>query len=281
MNSQLSFKDHVAAAIRKPGMQLPVFNPVALELQQLLNDDETPNATIEATIQRDPALVLQVLRMANSSMYAGLAETTTLRQALTRVGSKQVVRLALAAAQLSLYQSRNALCKRYMGGMWQAAYASASGAAWLAEKSGHSQLSEQAFLAGLLHDVGKLVILRAVEQLANESAIQGPLSDAVVEEMLESLHCEYGYELMQLWNLPEQYRVVGRDHHAAHCNVGNVLLVAVRLADQVCRKLGIGCAPDPDVMPAASEEANALRLGEIMLADLEVNLEESLELKAA
>lgn len=281
MSTEKSLKDHITEAVQKPGLQLPVFNPVALELQQILQEENASNAKIEATLQRDPALAGQILRMANSSMYAGLSEITTLRQALTRIGSKQVMRLAMAAAQLGLYRSKNPLCARYMDEMWRAASASATAAAWLAEKSGHGQLSEQAFLAGLLHDVGKLLILRVIEDLAAGPGAAKPVSDAVVVEMLDALHCEYGHDLMKRWNLPAQYCLVGREHHAAECNTGNVLLVCVRLADQICRKLGIGCNPEPDLIPSASEEAAALRIGEVSLADLEVTLEDQVGLLAA
>ncbi len=281
MSTDKSLKDYIAEAVQKPGLQLPVFNPVALDLQQILQDDNVSNAKIEAILQRDPALSGQILRMANSALYAGLSEITTIKQALMRIGSKQIMRLAMAAAQLGLYRSRNPLCMRYMEEMWRAASASATGAAWLAEKSGHAPLSEQAFLAGLLHDVGKLLILRVIEDLAGTPPNGKPIPDQVIIEMLDALHCEYGHDLMKRWNLPEQYCLVGREHHARECNTGNVLLVTVRLADQICRKLGVGCEREPDLMPAASEEAAALRIGEVQLADLEVTLEDQVGLLAA
>lgn len=281
MTAEKSLKEHIAEAVQKPGLQLPVFNAAALELQQIMQEENCSNAAIESALQKDPALAVQILRMANSSMYAGLSEINTVKQALLRIGSKQVLRLALAAAQQGLYRSRSPLCKHHMEELWRAASASATAAAWLAERSGHGQLSEQAFLAGLLHDVGKLVILRALEELYANPPDGKPLRDNVVVEMIEALHCDYGYSLMKSWNLPEQYCQVGRDHHANACDTGNVLQVTVRLADQICRKLGIGFAAEPDLMPSASEEAAALRIGEVALADLEVTLEDQVGLLAA
>lgn len=279
MNAPISLKERIAETARKPGTHLPVFNPVALEVQKLISDETVPLARIESTLLRDPALSAQVLRMANSSMYSGLAEVSTLRQALTRVGSQQVMRLVLAAAQVSLYQSHHPLFKKHLAGMWKTAYASAIAAAWIAQRSGHGEMAEQAFVAGLLHDVGKLVILRSIEKLITEKGFEGPLPDSVAMEMIEALHCEFGHELMQRWNLPETYRLIGLHHHAESCDMGDVLMVTIRLVDQVCRKMGIGCSAEPELVPAASEEAAALLLNEIALADLEITLEDKLGLK--
>jgi HD-like signal output (HDOD) protein len=281
MSEERNLKNLITEAINKPGMQLPVFNPVALELQQLMSNDNASMQTMESTIMRDPALVMQVLRMANSAVYSGLAEIGTLKQALMRVGSQQVLRLAMAAAQFSLYRSNDPRCNAHMQSLWKAAWASAKGAAWIAERSGHGAISEQAFLAGLLHDAGKLVILRAIEEISTAKLPGLALSDHLIEEMLDSLHCEYGYALMNHWHLPEIYCVVGRDHHLPQLDASNTLLVVVRLMDQVRTRLGIGCAPDTELLPAASEEAIILRLNEVQLADLEITLEDQLDLQAA
>lgn len=279
MTQTSSLKELIAETARSPGTHIPVFNPVALEVQKLAHDDKVSLARIEATLLRDPVLSAQVLRMANSSRYGGLSTAATLKQALSRLGAEQVVRLAMAAAQVSLYQSRHPLFRSSVADLWKTAFASAIGAAWIAHRSNHGEIAEQAFLAGLMHDVGKLVVMRSIEKLMFEQKIEAALPDAVAMEMVDALHCEFGFELTRRWNLPEAYAVICRDHHLEACDTGNVLLVAVRLIDEVCRKMGIGCAPEPGLMPAAGEEAAALMLNEVALADLEVTLEDKLGLR--
>jgi len=273
-----SLKALIAQTARNPGTHIPVFNPVALEVQKLAHDDKVSLARIESTLLRDPVLSAQVLRMANSSRYGGLAAAATLKQALSRLGAQQVVRLAMAAAQVSLYQSRHPLFRTNIGELWKTAFASAIGAAWIVHRSNHGEMAEQAFLAGLLHDVGKLVVMRSIEKLVSEQKIEASLPEAVALEMVDALHCEFGFELTRRWNLPEAYGVICRDHHLETCDTGNVLMVTVRLIDEVCRKMGIGCAPEPDRMTAAGEEAAALMLNDVALADLEVTLEDKLGL---
>jgi len=266
-------KEQIAQYIGQSGLQLPMFNAVALELQGALKDENATPASMEAILAKDPALAGQVLRMANSSAFAGLAQIATMRQALMRLGMTQVARLALAAAQLSLYRSKSPLISGYMGNLWRQAYACARGASWLAERCGRPGIAESAFLAGLLHDIGKLLILRALEEIVERNGAQ-PMAGSLVEEVVESLHSEIGYELMKKWNLPEAYCVVGRDHHLERFDASQVLIGIVRLMDQVCAKMGIGGDADPDMVPAASPEAQSLGMTEIQLAELEIELED-------
>ena len=276
MSAPKSLKEQIADYIGRSSLQLPVFNPIALELQEVLRDDRADASTIETAISKDPALVVQVLRMANSSLYTGLNEITTMRQALMRLGAKQVSRLAISAAQLSLYRSKDALVASYMTDLWHQAYASAVGACWIAEKSGYQDIAESAFLAGLLHDVGKLLILKAIEGINSNEQSGQALPRSLVDDMLESLHNEYGHMLMKRWNLPDAYCVVGRDHHKETFEQEQILLIIVRLLDQVCAKLGIGCAANLEAMPSASAEAQVLRLTDIRMAELEIMLEDAI-----
>ena len=268
-------KEQITEYIGKASLQLPMFNPIVLELQEALRDEDSTPAKIEATIAKVPALAGQVLRMANSSAFAGLTQVATVKQAVMRLGMKPVARLAIAASQMNLYRSKSALVGVHMGALWRQAYACAIGASWVAEKTGRPALAEPAFLAGLLHDIGKLLILRALEEIAARESNEF-LSAALVEEMLESLHGDLGFALMKRWNLPETYCTVGRDHHCEQPDPSNVLLAIVRLLDQVCAKMGIGGSADPEMVPAASAEAQALGISEVQLAELEIVLEDSM-----
>jgi HD-like signal output (HDOD) protein len=278
MSDGRSLSEQVRDYLGKAGLQLQVFNPVALELQRALTDEDSAPASIEALIAKDPALAGQVLRMANSSAFTGLAQVSTLKQALRRLGFKQVGRLAIAASQMSLYRPSGVLAGERIGGLWRQAYACAFGGGWLAEKTGRAELAEAAFLAGLLHDIGKLLILQALEDIVRHEPAHRDSVHAVLDEMLESLHADFGFELMKRWNLPEAYCTVVRDHHLEGSGCAGDLMLIVQVLDQVCAKMGIGCDPDPDMVPAASAEARALGASELLLAELEVALEDGVAL---
>ncbi len=103
-------------------------------------------------------------------------------------------------------------------------------------------------MAGLLHDIGKLFLLKVMEEIIKEEKSSGEISPALLAEVINSMHVEHGFHLMQKWSMPEAYGNVVRDHHIDQWDQGNLLLAMVRLVDQACNKLGVGMRPEPDLV---------------------------------
>lgn len=275
---QHSLQDQIIHALSSDALQLPAFPAVAMKLQQALSSPNAKIADLETLIINDQALSSQILRVANSSFYQGLQRVVSIRKAIIRLGARQVASLALSIAQRSLYVTRSALLGRYMERLWRHAFVSATGCQWLASHCGHKQGADAAYMAGLLHDIGQLVILRVMDDLcAGQNSGDRDLPEALLIEVLESsMHNAQGCVLMRRWNLPEDYFIVARDHHREPCDPNQTLLLIVRLIDQVCAKMGIGLSNDPQIDLAATPEAQALGVGEIHLAQLEILLEDSM-----
>lgn len=274
-----SLHDLIVEFIDSHEIQLPVFNPVALRLQQALHRDDTQIADLETMISEDQALASHILRVANAAFYKGLQPITTVRKAIVRLGIQQIASLAMVVAQQQMYKKSNGLFLRYQEQLWQHAFAAAVGSKWLAERCGYRSEMETAFLAGLLHNIGQLALLKIIEDLRVAGTITADLPKNLITEILNSnMHTEQGYLLTRKWNLPEVYCTLVRDHHQEPCDPDNTLLLFVRLADQVCEKAGIGLSGDPEIALAATVEAQILGLGEIPLAELEILVEDSVSM---
>ena len=159
--------------------------------------------------------------------------------------------------------------------LWRHSVGCRIGANWIAKEAHLQAIAHQAFIAGLLHDVGKLYILKGIDGMKVSKEISGPPSDTVISEVIDSLHTDQRYSLMQRWNLPEECCLAARDHHLPEVDANNPVLILIRLANQTCHKMGIGLKDDPYVVLHATPEANQLRLSEMDLARLEVRLEDS------
>jgi len=276
MSEERSIVDLIKDQLKAGTTSVPVFHAVALKLQQVLSRPNFRVQEVNRLITADSGLVSQVLRVANSPYYAGLSKVGNMQEAIVRLGAQEVASIAMVATQQDLYRSEDQRFNLMMQILWKHAYCCAVGSKWLAQRTGFESLAQEAFLAGLLHDIGNLFLLKVMEEIGKTQRLQGT-SNAIISEVLTSMHVEQGHQLLKAWHLPESYCEVVAGHEAERWDLGNPLLAMVRLADQTCKKLGIGLHKDPTLHLFGSAEAQVLGLKEIALAELEIVLEDALK----
>lgn len=274
MSTETSFLDIVQQHLDSNNTQLPPFDATAQRIRQETMKEDPDVQLIEQLIVRDQALTGQVLRVANSSFYKGLVKVSTVRNAILRLGINEVSNMVTLATQKKNFQSKDPYVNGIMRQLWRHSVGCGVGAHWLAKQGGYPSLAHEAFFAGLLHDVGKLFILAVVEDILRNAHNGQKPSNTMIDEVTRSLHCNYGYELLKKWNLPDSYCHVARDHHADECDLKDSLLLIVRLADHACNKVGIGGAADPSAVLSALPEAKALGFTDVDLAQFEIQLED-------
>ncbi len=278
MNADASLLDIVNDRLKSKDDFLPVFDSNALKIQREASRRDCDIRTIEKLITRDQALTSQVLKFANSAFYKGLSNVTTVRNAIVRLGTAEIANIVLLASQKSSYRSGDPYFQKIMDLLWRHSMACAIGSHWICKNCQFEELAQEAFFAGLLHDIGKLLVLAVISDAKRSGIVKKDRPVEFVQEVMNALHHEKGHKLMISWSLPEKYAVVARDHHADTYDNGNHLLTIVRLANMVCNKIGLGITPMSDIILAATPEAEAIRLSEIKLAQLEIELEDSMSL---
>lgn len=273
MSDLHSFIDDIERFVESGKLMLPVFNPTAMRVQQELIKKEPDMGVVEKLVIRDQTLASEVLKLANSSFYRGLVEVRTVKAAMVRLGMREVGKIVLLAASKTQFRIVDKELALMLKKIWQHSAGNALAANWLARRCGFDELAGQAFFSGLLHDIGKLFLLVAIEQAKLRKT--GKMTNALLLEVIDTLHTRQGYSLMKHWNMPEEYCIVVRDHHEPNVDPRNTLLILVRLADMACHKLGIGMRLLSEVNLAVTPEANLLELSEIDLAELEIMLEDT------
>lgn len=274
MEKKISFIDHINKFIDEENLALPVFGSAAMRVQQELVKKNPDMKVVINLIYGDQALSSQVLQIANSSFYRGLVDVATVKSAIVRLGMQEVGRISLLAAAKNQFVSKNRSLKVVMKKLWQHSVGCAIAARWLAKKGGFEELESKAFFAGLFHDVGKLVVLMVIEELIKKK-IDVTITNDLFNEAMVSLHNQQGYDLLNTWNLSEEYCVIARDHNLENFDNKNPLLAIVRLANMTCKKLGIGLYKDPDLVIFSTEEAQLVDLKEMDFIELEILLEDS------
>lgn len=255
---------------------LPVFNSVAVKLQQLLASRSFEIDDVIELIGEDQSLAGRVLKVANSSYYAGLTKIATIKDAIIRLGAQEIANMAMLASQFEYYQSQHEVLNASMKELWGHALACAVGAKWLTRKAGYPGMAAEAFMGGLMHDIGKLALLKVLDDIHRSKESSAHFSEQLIYEVMDAMHQEVGYQLMKRWNFPDFYCDIAKGHHGDSFDHTNILLVAVRLADLACKKIGrcIGLA-DPTINIFSTQEAQFLGLKEIALAELEIVIEDA------
>jgi HD-like signal output (HDOD) protein len=274
MQSETSLAEVIQRQLDSGKVELPVFNPIAQRIQRETSGDEPDFHLIEQLIVKDPALASEVLKMANSSVYRGLSEVTGIRNAIVRLGAKEVANIVTLVTHQNYFKSKDPFMHRIMRRLWSHSLGCAIGTQFLANKSGLADLAQEAFLAGLMHDIGKLLIIKILDDVISSKLMAINLSEALLNDALDRLHAECGYFLMVKWNLPAKYADVVRNHHNPNFDVKNLLLVIVRLVNKACRKLCLGLRQDSSLTLIATAEFQLLNLSDIDMAELEIKLED-------
>jgi len=258
--------------IREGRIALPVLPRIALHVQELIQQDAPTPAIVEA-IEKEPTIAAALVRYANSIAYAGLREVTDLHQAVLRLGHKPVQQTVLALAARTVFDTRDKQYIELYRVIWSHSVTTALAARRLASRA--AVPPETAFLAGLLHDIGKVVILQCASDLRRRDPLGFAVDEPTLREFLDALHCRTGDVLCEAWNIPAELRDVVQRHHDADLTGPKDMLVAVvQVANLMATKIGISLHPDPELSLLDKAASLLLRLDDVKLANLLVDLED-------
>lgn len=260
-------------------IELPIFHPVALKLQQMLSNYDFTVDEVAHVANEDMSLAIQMLKLANSPMYMGRTKVATIKEAVIRLGAQQVINIAIAASQAATHVSVNPALDKYMKALWAHSHGAALGARWLALACGMRGVADENYLAGLLHDVGKLYLLKSIERLVNAGVISSMFDDELVIEIFDAMHVDQGYRLMQHWNFPAMYCDVIKFHHKTEWDTVNKMLAIVRFVNMACHRVGLGLKHEPELALIGTKEAEILDISEFQVAELLELLEETKDME--
>jgi putative nucleotidyltransferase with HDIG domain len=235
---------------------LPTLPEAAARLAVLLRDERATAADFEKVIRPDLALTANLLRAANSVFYKGVREITSVRDAVARMGVRRVYEVATSAS------FRRVLPRRIQGydvdvaAFWPHCVSVGLYCERLARAS-RVAAPDIAYTAGLLHDVGKLVIGTCIAQ-GDAPAPRSALDSVFAErEALGIDHADVGEEIALRWRLPLSVKDAARYHHEpslAPEGSDRTMAALVHLSDLLARRSGFAAypaVPVPDYDPGA------------------------------
>ncbi len=241
---------------------LPV---VAARLAVLMRDRDVEIGKLVELVQYDPGLTARVIALANSASFGAGRQISTLKDALVRVGLDELYRLVFISSLGPVMRRPVEGYDLAIGQLWRHCVATALAAEAIEEFHGKVAGSGVAFTAGLLHDVGKLVMdslsedyFMQIEMKADQD--EKPFDEAELE-ILGIDHTEAGAMVLEQWGFPEDLVDVVRWHHQpAMAKINPHLANVVHVADMVAMMMGVGVGRDALGYRAAADSLNATSL---------------------
>lgn len=224
--------------------QIPSLPAVVHELMRTVGQESSRAADIEAIICRDQGLAARVLKLVNSSFFRGQREIDSVSDAVVRLGRNTLQSLALASSVNRFFRVDCRVYGYQPGGLWVHSFAVATTARQIASRVVSGDMVERAFLGGLLHDVGKLVLAVMIEKRREEFLLAAAETGSMPEaehRVFFHTHAQIGGLIGERWKFPLPLRdIILRHHQAALPEDADEAMLAVMLADRICLRLGLG-----------------------------------------
>ncbi len=227
----------------------------AVRLATLVSSHDYDAKEVADLVAFDPALTLKVMRVANSAVLGGSSPVTTARDAVVRLGSVQILSIAVSSHARSLMQGAMPQYRLEEGGLWRHSVIAAVASEQLPSIA-TVEIPPESFTAALLHDIGKIVMIRFLDPPILEALHQAQTQDGLdllqaEREILEVHHGEIGGLVAQSWKMPESI-VKGIIYHHTPEEADDVLCDTVCLADIVAKAVE-SANPTPTIRPAIRE----------------------------
>lgn len=234
----------IAQSIMKTFRVLPTVPAAASRAIQLLNETDVDMGAVADILLSDQVMAARIIRMVNSPLYKLLQEIDSVRTALIYLGPQRVFEIILTSCFLELTDTSSTSPLK-MQHCWEHAFGVGLVARKLASYSGNATDAEQAYIAGILHDIGEVILSQQRREefarvlvLARERGLN--LHQAEME-VFGTSHAEIGALLADQWRFPAVYVDVIRHHHDAQPETMAPLTHLIYLADQICLSVGFCC----------------------------------------
>ena len=231
-----SLFEQLVRVIQSPDVDLPRLPRVAQRALALIGSENTNYRKLSELVSQDPVLSADVLRVANSVAFRGIREISSLEHAFSRLGTRELRSLILTRHMKGLVIKTGGSEKSLGEELWQRSLVSA---VFMGHVARRVRLAEEdAFLAGLLHDIGSLALLRIVHEYQKAHARK--IGRPMFERLNMQWHEHLGVRIADEWNLPDPLPMLIGNHHGPvdEENPLRKQLLLIELSDVICSLLG-------------------------------------------
>ena len=244
---RLGFQERCRRELLQNPVNLPSLPRTIVQALKLLKDPDAEIEAFEQVLKNDAALVVSLLRLVNSALYGLKTKKTAIGEAIMVLGFRGLRSLLLVAGSAK-YMEQDYSCYGHVPrGLWLHALATATSARKIAKSLEFNlEFREEVFTAGLLHDIGKFLIIPYLAKAAKLGLDFDHVDCEVEQELLGTDHQEVGAKVAEKWDLGNLIQTVLANHHCLAGENEEALqdyrqqLAVVRLANWLAHEHGAG-----------------------------------------
>jgi putative nucleotidyltransferase with HDIG domain len=248
---------------------LPSLPAIVMELLNDVDNEDVDISLLAQKVSGDLALTASTLRYANSAYYTTMIKVTTIQQAISLMGLAKVKKIIMMAALSGCFPENN--CKGFdHKAFWRHSITVAIAAKLLAKRLNLNV--DTAYTAGLLHDLGALVLVTQYPRQYEASIAyrhQHQISQFEAERQVLGIdHAAVGMSLANLWNFSEVMKNAIAGHHQPETPGLGFLATVIHVADGIAHAIGVSSTPDSQVTEVSGQSWESLDLDQTVLQEL-------------
>jgi HD-like signal output (HDOD) protein len=228
--------------------EMPPLPQSITQILELTKSTKSSAKDLAKVFERDPTLAANILKIANSSYYGFTGKISTITHAIVCLGLDTVKSIALTSSTQEMLNNEIPAYDLEKGMLWQRSISCATCAKIIAQRIGY-QDCEEAYVAGLLLDIGKIILSSFAEdqfkQIIEKTKDNKTPFNTAEQEILGFDHPKIGGRVIKKWNLPSiLIEAVQYHHQPDKAETNKTLTYIVHLADAITDMLGIGLGND-------------------------------------
>ncbi len=245
----------VIQKFKKNDIDLPILPEIVKDIQEAINSPSSNVDKLSSIIEKDAVISVRLIAVANSALYRGTERILTIKQAIPRIGAKETQSIVATIANKGLYEVKDKVFKKLMEKLWKHSLATAFAAKSLSELLRLGD-SEKFYFMGLIHDIGKVLILKTLGDLHHK------YESLDVDEMLDEakvVHTSFGSATLRKWGFSDGYARMCLLHAGPKFkyNTDKEILL-LNLAGNIAKKAGYGVRSTPDDINIATLDSRLL-----------------------
>jgi putative nucleotidyltransferase with HDIG domain len=281
MSTAAAQRDQVVNEAIREISHIATLPEITLKIVELVEDPKSTAQDLHKVIANDPALCSRILKVVNSSFYGLPGQIGSINRAIVMLGLNAVKNIAIAASLAKLFRGGDLTPNFSAKMLWTHSVVTAAAAKMLCDKLGYA-VSDEAFLAGLIHDIGVMVemqydrnrLIEVVQRVGADNSGVPALSMIEAEDAtFFANHQNFGAGLCQRWKFPASLGLVTGYHHRPMDlpYETRTLPAMIYVADRLAAEAGTFRLDLPD-LNVNSDVLDALKMTPSMLQELRTDL---------